>query len=96
MQSVDVIMAFLKAVEEDPKITSAHISIFMVLVKIWYERGCPSAIVLFSREAMSKAKISGRATYFRCLQDLNDFGYLKYEPSYNYLHGSTIILSVSK
>ena len=32
---------------------------------------------------MEVAKISGLATFHKCIEDLNDFGYIQYLPSYN-------------
>ncbi len=32
---------------------------------------------------MEVSKISGLATYHKCIKDLNDFGYIKYNPSYD-------------
>ena len=32
---------------------------------------------------MLMAKISSRATYHKCLNDLVDFGYVKYIPTFN-------------
>jgi len=92
LEQLDIIVDFLKAVEEDPRISAVHISIYTALFRIWYERQCPPIITLFSREVMGKAKVSGKATYFRCLQELSDYGYLQYVPSHNYLQGSSIAL----
>ena len=32
---------------------------------------------------MATAKISGLATYHKCIKDLHAFGYIQYKPSYN-------------
>ena len=32
---------------------------------------------------MEVAKISGLATYHKCMKDLVEFGYIQYDPSYN-------------
>lgn len=90
MDRIEVILKFLKAVEEDPCISTAHISVFLALFRVWCERGGQDPIIVFSRDVMQKAKVTGRATYFRCIRDLATCGYLKYESSYNYLKGSSV------
>ena len=41
---------------------------------------------------MRICKISSKATYHKCMRDLNEKGYVKYEPSYNPYKGSLIFL----
>ena len=41
---------------------------------------------------MRISKISSKATYHKCMRELNDKGYIKYEPSYNPFKGSMVIL----
>jgi hypothetical protein len=45
---------------------------------------------VFSNEIMPIAKISSPATYLKCVRDLSDFGYIRYEPSFNKNKGSKI------
>jgi hypothetical protein len=39
---------------------------------------------------MNRAKINGRTTYQKYIQDLHQFGYIGYTPSYNHFLGSLI------
>ena len=39
---------------------------------------------------MQCAKVNARATYYKSLQDLNSFGYIKYIPSCNLFLGSLV------
>jgi hypothetical protein len=41
---------------------------------------------------MFVAKISGPATYHKCIKDLNDFGYIEYVPSFNPAINSRVYL----
>ncbi len=41
---------------------------------------------------MRLAKISGIATYHKSIRELNDFEYIKYQPSYNHFSKSVIYL----
>lgn len=49
----------------------------------------------FSRDLMYLAKISGLSTYYRSVRQLNDYGYIKYEPSRNHFSGSLIHIDAS-
>ena len=41
---------------------------------------------------MLHAKICARSTYYKCLQELYDYGYIKYIPSFNLYLGSLVYL----
>jgi len=41
---------------------------------------------------MKVSKISAKATYHKCMKELNDYGYLQYKPSYNPFKGSIVYL----
>lgn len=45
---------------------------------------------MLSKELMRQAKISGMATYHKCMRDLNELGYIRYIPSYNPILGSLV------
>ena len=57
--------AFLQAAEMDTRITSTHISLFMVLFFAWYEAGHQSPFQITRRRIMKPAKVS-IATYHKC------------------------------
>ncbi|CAN5580530.1 transcriptional regulator [soil metagenome] len=41
---------------------------------------------------MEISKISGKATYHKVIRELHNFGYIKYEPSFNYFRGSLVYM----
>ena len=41
---------------------------------------------------MRVSKISAKATYHKCIKELNNYGYLRYEPSFNPIRGSLVYL----
>jgi hypothetical protein len=41
---------------------------------------------------MKVSKICSKATYHKCIRELNDYGYLSYHPSYNPFKGSLVYL----
>jgi hypothetical protein len=84
---------FFVAIQNDPRINPIHISLFMAILHYWNGNQCKNPISVFSRDLMQLAKISGTATYHRSIRELDEYGYIKYVPSYNHFLGSLIYLS---
>jgi hypothetical protein len=84
---------FLVAAMEDPRITVVHISLYLALWHQWYEQGSRDPLQVFSWEVMPWCKISGTATYHRCIRELDTYGYIHYVPSYNHHRGSRIYIT---
>lgn len=81
---------FFSAIKRDGRISTTHIAIYAALLQYRKEKGLINPILAFSREIMPIAKVSSPATYHKCIGDLNDFGYIRYEPSFNKIIGSSI------
>lgn len=73
---------FFQAIKEDNRIATSHISLYMALFQLWNESDFNSPVSFTRQELMELAKINGIATYHKCIKDLNNFGYIKYTPSY--------------
>lgn len=84
MQPVEILSGFFTAISRDARINTKHISIYCALLQLFHLQGDVDPICTGSREVMELAKISGLATYHRCIRDLHDFGYLRYQPSYHH------------
>lgn len=82
MGSMEELRRFFTAIGNDPRIGASHISLYCAL----FQRDAPEkdgcAIDFVKSEVMKDAKISGIATFHKCIKDLNAFGYIKYQPSY--------------
>ena len=74
---------FYGLIRMDHRITTAHISLFMALYERWSAKGYEGPVEFRRQELMESAKISGLATFHRCIRDLAQFGYIRYLPSYN-------------
>ena len=81
---------FFTAIANDPRIGSTHISIYMALLQYWKEHQYATPFYVFSRDIMRIAKVSASATYHKTIWDLNNFGYIRYEPSFKRNQGSKI------
>lgn len=92
MEAVLVLAAFYRAIATDPRISPAHISLYMALFQRWRTNDFKNPVCFTSREIMPMAKIGSRATYHKCLQDLVECGYIRYSPSFNPLLKSLAFL----
>jgi hypothetical protein len=80
---MDELLSFLSAIEEDPRISTAHISLYMALWKKWTDSGSHGPLSFFRCDVIASCKIAGGNTYHKVLRQLNEYGYIKYVPSYN-------------
>lgn len=82
--------AFLAAAQNDARINSLHISLYVALLFYWQKSRYENPLMVVSRDIMDMAKISGRATYYRIIRELHDYKYIRYLPSYNHFLGSLV------
>ena len=82
MEQLQSLSEFFAAIENDPRISITHIGIYAAVLQYWKKHDYNNPVQVHCREIMELAKISARATYFKVIKDLNEYGYIKYEPSY--------------
>ncbi len=83
MEQVTHLVNFYAAAKDDPRIGTTHISLYMALFHFYILNKFQNPIQITRASVMQVAKISGFATYHRCIKDLHQFGYILYTPSYN-------------
>ena len=74
---------FLNSIREDNRISPTHISLYMALFQFYILNCYQNPIEISRLSVMDRAKISGLATYHKCIKDLNDYNYIRYQPSFN-------------
>ena len=92
MNYVRHLNAFLELVAIDDRLTPCHISTYMSLFQLWNKSRFPDKLSVCRSEVMEISKIGSTRTYFKCLKELHEFGYLVYHPSNNPLRGSVFTL----
>ena len=80
------------AIANDPRIGVSHISLYCALLQYKYLQSLSDPIMIRSNDVMKIAKIAGLATYHKCIRDLHDLGYIRYQPSYNHRKKSKVYL----
>ncbi|MFH6983349.1 hypothetical protein [Marinoscillum luteum] len=76
----------------DTRLTPYHISLYMALFRRWNLNFFKNPISVSRDELMRLSKIGSVNTYTKCLKELDSFGFIRYEPSYNPHRGSLIYL----
>lgn len=93
MQPFGPMVAFYKIIADDARINTTHISLYMALVHHWSLNKGKNPITISRNNIMKTAKISARHTYNKCINELREYGYIKYVPSSNSLSGSIVYLN---
>jgi hypothetical protein len=89
-QQTRLLSAFMESAKDDPRIGTGHISLYVSLVGLWWEKSFEKPLSVFSHEIMPLCKIAGSATYHRSIKELHEYGYIQYTASYNHFLGSLI------
>ncbi len=92
MEPFAALTGFYKAIADDPRISTTHISLYISLLQQWNMNGGINPIIIERENIMKASKISARHTYNKCINSLQEYGYITYEPSYNHFVCSRVYL----
>jgi hypothetical protein len=92
MNYIRHLTAVFEKTDADQRLTPFHISLYMALFRIWNINYFRNPIIIARDEIMQMSKIGSVNTYTKSLKELNQWGYIKYEPSFNPHKGSQIYL----
>lgn len=73
-------MNFIRLAADDPRVRHVHVTLFTALCFMWQKAGFVSPLPAVRRELMHYAKIGSRGTYNTCMNELHEYGYIRYEP----------------
>lgn len=77
---------------EDARITAWHLSLYMAIYFLWQSAGMKKSINVSRRKLMKLSRIQSNITYHKCVSQLQDYGYIRYTPSYHPHLGSRVEL----
>lgn len=90
MNELGCLSDFFETIATDARISITHVGIYAALLEYRIQKGYINPIQVFSREIMSIAKLSSSMTYHKCVRQLSEYGYIRYEPSFSRTKGSKI------
>ena len=76
----------------DERVHCLHVSLYMSLCYCCLQAHGRQPFSINHRQIMQYARINGIATYHKGIQELQAWGYLRYEPSYHPVLGSSVYL----
>ncbi|QJD98247.1 hypothetical protein HH214_21380 [Mucilaginibacter robiniae] len=85
-------MAFYGKARFDVRLLPTHQSLYLALFFLWRQSGSADLFTISRRELMPLARLQSVATYHKCIRELKAFGYIEYQPTYNYYKGSQVSL----
>jgi len=80
----------MRKIAEDPRISAAHVSVFVGLWKLWIEYGNQYSLTFVCQEVKGLSKISSNSTFHKRIRELHNYGYIEYFPSFNHYQGSQV------
>lgn len=92
MNYIKHLTGFFDKVVSDNSLNPTHISLYISIFQFWNLNRFQNPISITRDEVMRISKICSKATYHKCMREMHDKGYLKYEPSYNPFRGSLVHL----
>lgn len=73
----------------DQRLGMSHLAVYMALMEQWYEDGFQVHLETYAKTTARLAKVS-LATCYGCLSDLDCYGYISYQASFDPRVGSRI------
>jgi len=92
MNYIKHLTGFFDLVVKDERLNPTHISLYIALFQYWNVNRFQNPISISRSEIMKISKISAKGTYHKCMKELHDYGYIRYNPSYNPFRGSLVHL----
>ncbi len=92
MNYIKHLTGFFDKVATDERLNPTHVSMYVSLFQFWNANRFINPISISRNELMKVSKISAKATYHKCMKELNEWQYLQYKPSYNPFKGSLVYL----
>jgi hypothetical protein len=88
------LLCFLSAIETDPRISTAHITLYVALWKKWMDSGSHGPLSFFRSDLCDLCKM-GVNTFHKRLRELHAYGYVEYIPSHSNEKGSRVRLTMN-
>ena len=82
--------SLIKRMGKDHRVIATHVSLFTALFIQWQRSHFRSPFSVTRKELMAYSKIASTATYHKCIRELDEYGYIRYRPSYHPGKGSLI------
>jgi hypothetical protein len=90
MNYIKHLTGFFKKTAAIENINPSDISLYLALFQCWNINRFKNPITINREEIMISSKIKSKATYHKCMKELQALGFIKYTPSFNPYLGSVV------
>lgn len=92
MNYIKHLTGFFIRIANEETIYPTHISLYLALFQSWNVNRFKNPIAISRDEMMKASRIASKATYHKCIKELQLLGFIDYLPSYNPYSGSEVII----
>lgn len=89
---LNVYKTLLFALSKDERVTVWHMATLFGIIQLSKENELTAPIYISRKKVMELSHINNFVTYNKCIKELQQFGYIKYFPSYHPAYGSKVYL----
>ena len=89
----NIFEAFYTNLLNDKRLSVCHCSIYLALILLWNKNKQANPFPVSRKGIMELAHVHSVVTYHKCIRHLEEYGYIRYNPSYSYYIRSTIYLN---
>jgi len=92
MNYIKHLTGFFNCIANEEIIYPTHISLYLALFQCWNLNRFKNPITISRDEMMKAGRIASKATYHKCIKELQLLGFIEYLPSYNPYFGTEVIM----
>jgi hypothetical protein len=92
MNYIKHLTGFFERVAMDERLNPTHVSAYMALFQFWNINKFENPVHISRNDMMKASKINANATYHKVINELQEFGFIKYKPSFNPFKGSAVYM----
>ncbi|WP_310556901.1 transcriptional regulator [Flavobacterium sp.] len=92
MNYIKHLTGFFNRLSNEESLNPTHISLYLTLFQCWNVNRFKNPIIISRDEMMKGSKIASKATYHKCIKELQRLKFLDYFPSYNPYSGTEVFM----
>jgi hypothetical protein len=92
MNYIKHLTGFFNRIALENSLNPTHISLYLALFQCWNVNRFKNPITISRDEMMKGSKIASKATYHKCIKELQRLKFLDYFPSYNPYSGTEVFM----
>ena len=92
MNYIKHLTGFFNKINYEPTLNPTHISLYLALFQCWNVNRFKNPTGISREEIMKASKIHSKATYHKCMKELELLGFMVYNPTFNPHSCSNIVM----